>query len=111
VPKCDVEIEELVDLIWFCLTCERGKIALGEGNGSVGDLVPGYFTDDGLVDVEAFLSDKARPTHLRSSKHSKPNSSKRRGAAPGAGRARRRDASLRQVAEATRSSVPSGSGG
>jgi SAM-dependent methyltransferase len=55
----DAEIEELVDLIRFCLTCERGKIALGEGNGSIGDLLPGYFADEGLVDVEAFLSDKA----------------------------------------------------
>jgi SAM-dependent methyltransferase len=55
----NAEIEDLVDLIRFCLTCERGKIALGEGNGSIGDLLPGYFTEEGLVDVEAFLSDKA----------------------------------------------------
>ena len=37
---------------------ERGKIALGEGNSSLGDLVPGYFAEAGLVDVEAYLSDK-----------------------------------------------------
>jgi SAM-dependent methyltransferase len=55
----DAEIDQLVDVIRFCLICERGKIALGEGNGSVGDLLPGYFADEGLVDVEAFLSDKA----------------------------------------------------
>ena len=36
-------IEELLDGVRFCLTWERGKIALGEGNDSVGDLLPGYF--------------------------------------------------------------------
>ena len=56
--SADAEIEDLVDLTRFCLTCERGKAALGEGNGSVGDLLPGYFVEEGLVDVEAFLSDK-----------------------------------------------------
>jgi SAM-dependent methyltransferase len=49
---------DLVDVVSFYLTCERGKIALGEGNSSLGDLVPGYFAEAGLVDVEAFLSDK-----------------------------------------------------
>jgi SAM-dependent methyltransferase len=52
-------VEELVDLIRFRLTCERGKAAVGEGNLSVGDLLPGYFAAAGLVDVEAFVSDKA----------------------------------------------------
>jgi SAM-dependent methyltransferase len=51
--------EALVDLIGFYVTCEQGKIALGEGNSSVGDLLPGLFTEAGLADVEAFLSDKA----------------------------------------------------
>ena len=49
---------DLLDVISFYLTCERGKIALGEGNSSVGDLLPGYFAEAGLVDIEAFLSDK-----------------------------------------------------
>ena len=53
------KVEALVDLIAFYLTCEQGKIALGEGNDSVGDLLPGLFSEAGLVDVEAFLSDKA----------------------------------------------------
>jgi SAM-dependent methyltransferase len=51
-------IVDLIDDVRFCLTCERGKIALGEGNDSVGDLLPGYFAEAGLVDIEAFLSDK-----------------------------------------------------
>jgi SAM-dependent methyltransferase len=49
---------DLEDVVRFHLTCERGKIALGEGNSSVGDLVPGYFAEAGLVDIESFLSDK-----------------------------------------------------
>jgi SAM-dependent methyltransferase len=52
-------VEDLVDLIRFRLYCERGKHAVGEGNMSVGDLLPGVFADVGLVDVEAFVSDKA----------------------------------------------------
>jgi hypothetical protein len=51
-------IEDLLDDVRFCMTCERGKIALGEGNDSVGDLLPGYFSEAGLVDIEACLSDK-----------------------------------------------------
>jgi len=42
----------------FALTCERGKAALGEGDNSVGDLLPGYFADAGLVDIQTFLNDK-----------------------------------------------------
>ncbi|HKG40487.1 MAG TPA: class I SAM-dependent methyltransferase [Conexibacter sp.] len=53
------EIEDTVDLMRFYLTCERGKIALGEGNLSIGDLLPSHFMDEGLSDVEAFVSDKA----------------------------------------------------
>jgi SAM-dependent methyltransferase len=49
---------DLTDVVSFYLACERGKIALGEGNSSLGDLVPGYFAEAGLVDIEAFLSDK-----------------------------------------------------
>jgi len=41
------------------LTCERGKAALGEGNNSIGDLVPGLFARQGLVDICVYLSDKA----------------------------------------------------
>jgi SAM-dependent methyltransferase len=49
---------DLVDVVSFYLACEQGKTALGEGNSSLGDLVPGYFAEAGLVDIEAFLSDK-----------------------------------------------------
>jgi SAM-dependent methyltransferase len=47
-----------VERLEFVLRCERGKIALGEGDNSIGDLLPGFLSDAGLVDVEAFLNDK-----------------------------------------------------
>jgi SAM-dependent methyltransferase len=52
------DVEGLLDDIRFAMTCERGKVALGEGNDSVGDLLPGLFAAEGLVEVEACLSDK-----------------------------------------------------
>lgn len=42
--------------------CERGKAALGLGNNSVGDLLPGCLAELGLDDVRAYLSDKASLT-------------------------------------------------
>jgi SAM-dependent methyltransferase len=43
----------------FQLLCERGKAALGEGDNSIGDLVPGLFSAGGLVDLSVYLNDKA----------------------------------------------------
>jgi SAM-dependent methyltransferase len=40
------------------LLCERGKAALGEGNNSVGDVLPGLFAASGLTDVAVYLNDK-----------------------------------------------------
>lgn len=54
----DQTVEELVERFEFALTYERGKAALGEGNNSVGDLLPGYFARAGLEDVQTFLNDK-----------------------------------------------------
>ena len=45
----------------FHLTCERGKIKLGEGNNSIGDLIPGYFAEIGLQNIQVYLSDKTSP--------------------------------------------------
>ena len=50
--------DDPLDVVDFVLTCERGKVALGEGDNSVGDLVPGFFAEAGLTDIEVFLSDK-----------------------------------------------------
>jgi SAM-dependent methyltransferase len=54
----NASLDERIDLIRFYVTCENGKIALGEGNNSVGDLVPGYFKQAGLEDIQACQSDK-----------------------------------------------------
>jgi SAM-dependent methyltransferase len=52
-------IDEVVELVRFQLTCERGKVALGEGDNSLGDRVPGLFVAHGLRAVEAYVNDKA----------------------------------------------------
>ena len=51
--------DELAERVAFALHCERGKAALGEGDNSVGDLLPGYFAEAGLTGVQTFLNDKA----------------------------------------------------
>ncbi len=51
-------IEEILAGVRLQLTCERGKAALGEGNNSVGDIVPGLFAASGLTDVVVYLNDK-----------------------------------------------------
>jgi SAM-dependent methyltransferase len=51
-------LDERLDLVRFYVTCEEGKIALGDGNSSVGDLVPGYFNEAGLEEIDACQSDK-----------------------------------------------------
>ncbi len=52
-------VEDVVALVRFHLVCERGKVALGEGDSSLGDRVPGLFVAQGLVDVEVYVNDKA----------------------------------------------------
>jgi hypothetical protein len=54
----EAPIDELLDRVRFALRCERGKLALGEGHSSVGDLVPGYLVEEGAIDVQAFMCDK-----------------------------------------------------
>lgn len=51
-------VAELIERIAFALICERGKAAVGEGNGSVGDLLPGMLAEAGLVDIQCMLNDK-----------------------------------------------------
>lgn len=52
-------VESIVELVRFQLICERGKVALGEGDNSLGDRVPGMFAEQGLVDVQVYVNDKA----------------------------------------------------
>src|SRR5262245_33315012 len=51
-------VDEIVVRVRLQLTCERGKAALGEGNNSMGGLVPGLFAERKLVDVRVYLNDK-----------------------------------------------------
>lgn len=53
------DIERKVEAVRFGLMLERGKEMLGEGNSSVGDLLPGLFAQAGLRDIEAYVADKA----------------------------------------------------
>jgi ubiquinone/menaquinone biosynthesis C-methylase UbiE len=51
-------VEDVLAGVRLQLICERGKAALGEGNNSVGDVVPGLFAASGLADVVVYLNDK-----------------------------------------------------
>ena len=55
----DMAVAELVEGVAFALICERGKAAVGEGNSSVGDLLPGMLAEAGLSDIRSMLNDKA----------------------------------------------------
>lgn len=51
-------VDDILARVRLQLICERGKAMLGEGNNSIGDIVPGLFADRGLVDVRVYLNDK-----------------------------------------------------
>jgi ubiquinone/menaquinone biosynthesis C-methylase UbiE len=52
-------IEQILGLIRFELTVERGRHAKGQGFNSVGDFIPGYFAELGLDDIQSYLSDRS----------------------------------------------------
>ena len=54
----DEPVPALVERIEFAVFCERGKAAVGEGNSSVGDLLPGLLAQAGLSDIRSILNDK-----------------------------------------------------
>jgi SAM-dependent methyltransferase len=51
-------VDEIIVRVRLQLICERGKAALGEGNNSIGDLVPCLFAERGLINVCVYLNDK-----------------------------------------------------
>nr|WP_177199510.1 class I SAM-dependent methyltransferase [Clostridium frigidicarnis] len=57
----DEAIEETLDRLKYYLMYEKGKRILGEGDNSIGDLLPGYFAETGLESIKVYLSDKASP--------------------------------------------------
>lgn len=52
-------IEETMDHIKYRLIIEKGKKNLGQGDNSLGDLLPGMFAQENLNNIEVRLSDKA----------------------------------------------------
>lgn len=53
------DVDELIEWFAFGLIKEKGKINLGKGDNSVGDLLPQFFSQIGLSDINTYLSDKA----------------------------------------------------
>jgi SAM-dependent methyltransferase len=56
------DIDVLTNAVRLQALCERGKAALGLGNNSVGDLLPGLLHETGLENLQVYLSDKATLT-------------------------------------------------
>jgi SAM-dependent methyltransferase len=51
-------IETLVRRFEFWLRYHRGKVGLGQGDHTIGDLLPGYFAQVGLMEIEVHQSDR-----------------------------------------------------
>ena len=54
-------LETRLDRVRFALTCERGKLALGEGSSFAADLLPGRFAEAGLEQIATYINDKPFP--------------------------------------------------
>ena len=50
--------EDLLSIMSLLLCCERGKLALGEGDQSIGGRMPGLFHHAGLEQVVAYTNDR-----------------------------------------------------
>ncbi|WP_397601418.1 class I SAM-dependent methyltransferase [Silvanigrella sp.] len=57
----DDPIEIKLKRIQFALTCEKGKSILGLGHNSIGDLLPGFFSQIELSDIKVYQSDSVLP--------------------------------------------------
>lgn len=55
----NLSLEQRLSQIKFLMMCEQGKINLGEGDNSIGDLLPGYFSEINLQHIKVYNSDKA----------------------------------------------------
>ncbi len=52
-------VDDIIDRLRFSLICERGRETLGKGNVYRGDLIPSYFYNAGLNNIQVYLSDTA----------------------------------------------------
>jgi len=50
--------EDFVSILDLLLRCDRGKLALGEGDQSIGGRLPGLFVEGGLSEVVAYTNDR-----------------------------------------------------
>jgi len=55
----ETSIDEVLDHVRYALLYEEGKKVLGQGDNSIGDLLPGLIVEAGFEDIEVRLSDKA----------------------------------------------------
>jgi ubiquinone/menaquinone biosynthesis C-methylase UbiE len=51
-------VEVIVRRFEFWLRYHRGKQAEGQGDHTIGDLLPGYFAQEGLQDIQVYQSDR-----------------------------------------------------
>ena len=57
----DEPVEVIVRRFEFWLRQHRGRMAAGEGNHSIGELLPGYFAELGLRDIAVHQADRPAP--------------------------------------------------
>lgn len=57
----NLPLEEKLNFYKIATICERGKASLGMGHNSVGDLLPGFFAEESLREIQVYVSDKATP--------------------------------------------------
>lgn len=55
----NLSLDQRLSQIKFQMICDQGKINLDEGDNSIGDLLPGYFSEIKLQNIKVYVSDKA----------------------------------------------------
>ena len=55
----EIETEEIIEWFTYGLIKEKGKIRKGLGDNSLGDVLPGLFSQLNLRDIRTYISDKA----------------------------------------------------
>ena len=60
-PKRQASIDDTLQLIRFHLICNQGRMALGEGDHSIGTRVPELVAQTTLSDIQVHLNDKSTP--------------------------------------------------
>lgn len=54
-------IDGILDVLRLYLTGTRGKEILGEGHDSIGEMIPGFAAEIGLMDIQVSMSDRPAP--------------------------------------------------